>query len=78
METENDVMRKAESFEDVTLMSLKIDRGALSQSIYLYKLEKALKQILPSAFGGSAVLPTAQFWPSLIDFGLLTTRTVRK
>lgn len=47
METENDVMMKAESFEDVTLMSLKIDRGALSQSIYLYKLEKALKKILP-------------------------------
>lgn len=43
---ENDVMMKAESFEDVTLMSLKIDRGALSQSIYLYKLEK-VKQILP-------------------------------
>lgn len=44
---ENDVMMKAESFEDVTLMSLKIDRRALSQSIYLYKLEKVLKQILP-------------------------------
>ena len=44
---ENDVMMKAESFEDVTLMSLKIDRGALSQSIYFYKLEKVLKQILP-------------------------------
>lgn len=40
METENDVMMKAESSEDVMLIALKIDKGDLSQSIYLHKLER--------------------------------------